>query len=358
MFTDTPRPDPSQFTTRIDNPFMPLRPGTTFIYEKAEDGEEVTVTVTDGTRVVDGVTCVVVHDTERVNGLVVEDTFDWFAQDADGNVWYFGEKTAEYEPGNPDPVSTDGAWEAGVDGAEAGIVMLADPEVGTRYYQEFYEGEAEDWAEVKSLDAHAYVPYGNFGSAVLKTLDVNPLDPSREHKFHAEGVGNVLATDEEGGREALVRIEVRGGRDDDVLRGYAGGDRLMGRGGDDVIRGLRGNDRLAGQSGDDTLRGGQGFDRLNGGRGDDVLRGGGDGDTFVFRGLHDGRAETETVADYDADDLDVLAIAGGADSVVAEIEVSNGWKLRLDGDGDIIRLPGVTDGNRDGHILDDLLLLA
>jgi RTX calcium-binding nonapeptide repeat (4 copies) len=354
VFTDIPRPDASQFTTSIDNPFMPLRPGTTFVYENSEDGEEVRVTVTDETRVVDGVTTVVVHDTARVNGLVIEDTYDWYAQDADGNVWYFGEETAEYDPGNPDPVSTEGSWEAGVDGAEPGVVMLADPEVGIRYRQEYFQGEAEDWAEVKSLDARTHVPYGSFDE-VLKTLDVNPLDPSTEHKFYAEGVGNLLATDEEGAREALVRIEVEGGAGNDKLLGYAGGDMIRGHGGRDLIRGYEGNDTLAGGSGRDKLWGGEGFDVLCGGRGNDHMWGGEDGDTFVFQELRNGKAETDTISDYDAREIDVLKIAGGAGSVVAETETGDGWTLTLAGDGDVICLLGVSDDNGNGHIVDDLL---
>lgn len=355
MFTDIPRPDASQFTTDIDNPLMPLRPGTTFIYENAEDGEDIRVTVTNRTKVVDGVTCVVVHDVARVNGFVIEDTHDWYAQDADGNVWYFGEKTAEYEPGDPDPVSTEGSWKAGVDGAQPGVVMLGDPEVGIRYRQEYYEGEAEDWAVVKSLDAQSHVPYGSF-DGVLKTLDVNPLDPSKEHKFYAEGVGNLLATDTEGGREALVRIEVKGGAGDDKLIGYAGGDIMRGLGGDDRIRGGGGNDTLSGNAGGDALHGGAGFDVLRGGRGNDHLWGGDDGDTFVYRELNNGKAETDTIYDYNAEDLDVLKIAGGAASVFAETEIGSGWKLTLEGDGDVIRLLDVADENSNGHIIDDLLI--
>jgi RTX calcium-binding nonapeptide repeat (4 copies) len=356
MFTEIPRPDASQFTTEIDNPFLPFRPGTTFVYENPEEGEEITVSVTRETKVVDGVTCVVVHDTARVNGLVIEDTHDWYAQDARGNVWYFGEETAEYEPGNPDPVSTEGSWEAGVDGAKPGVVMLADPEIGIRYRQEFYEGEAEDWAEVRSLDAETHVPYGSFRD-VLATLDVNPLDPSREHKFYAEGVGNLLATDMEGGREALVRIEVEGGAGNDSLLGYAGGDVMRGLAACDRIRGREGNDALSGNAGGDTLWGGEGFDVLRGGRGNDRLRGGEDGDTFVFRELRNGQAEIDTVRDYDAEDVDVLDIAGGPGSVIAETGTRTGWNLTLAGDGDVIRLLGVRDDDGDGHVLDELLLL-
>lgn len=356
MFIDIPRPDASQFTTDIDNAYMPLRPGTTFVYANPAEGEEIRVVVTHETRVVDGVTCVVVHDTERVNGLVIEETFDWYAQDAAGNVWYFGEDTTAYEPGDPGPGSTEGSWEAGINGAQPGVVMLADPQVGNRYRQEYYEGEAEDWAEVRSLDARTHVPYGSFDS-VLKTLDVNPLDPSREHKFYAEGVGNLLATNADGAREALLRIEVEGGADGDRLLGYAGGDRIRGLDGCDLILAREGNDTLAGNGGDDTLRGGDGFDILRGGPGNDRLRGGADGDTFVFRQLHNGRVETDVVCDYDAADLDVLRIAGGAGAVIAEAGDADGWSLTLAGDGDVIRLTGVSDRDGDGRITDDLLIV-
>lgn len=356
MYLDLPQPDASTFSTVIDNPFMTLRPGTTFFLEKPEDGEEVTVTVTHQTRVVDGVTCVVVHDVERVNGLVVEDTYDWYAQDADGNVWYFGEATAEYEPGSDTPESTDGSWEAGVDGARAGIVMLAKPEVGLRYYQEFYEGEAEDWAVVQSLDASVNVRYGDFDEA-LRTRDVNPLDPSEERKFYVEGVGFVLATDEEGGREALARIEVHGRSGSDTLFGYGGGDSLFGHAGADVLRGLEGNDVLAGQRGADSLRGGKGFDVLRGGGGNDTLRGGADGDTFVFGRFDNGRAETDVIVDYDIEDLDVIRLAGGTASVASQAETDDGWELTMKGDGDVLRILGVHDDEGDGQILDDLLFV-
>lgn len=356
MFLDIPMPAPSSFTTRIDNPFMPLRPGTTLTYALSEDGERVTYEVTRDTREVNGVTCVVVHDIAYVNGLVVEDTHDWFAQDADGNVWYFGEDTAEYEPGNPVPLNNNGAWEAGVDGAVAGIVMLADPAVGQRYYQEYAKGIAEDFAVVKSLKSTVDVVYGSFDD-VLKTRDVNPLDPSEERKYHVEGVGTVLTTDEDGAREQLVHILVEGTRDGERLLGYAGGDEMRGKGGDDRMRGLDGNDTLSGNRGNDTLKGGEGFDLLNGGRGDDRLVGGKDGDTFAFRGLSNGRIDADTIADYHRGQLDVLDIRGGVDAIVDQTQVANGWRLTLAGDGDTIFLRGLTDSDGDGQITDQLLFL-
>ncbi len=349
-------PDPDDFSTRIDNPYLTLHPGTTFVYENKGEGEEITVVVTDETVVVDGVTCVVVHDTERVNGVVVEDTFDWFAQDADGNVWYFGEATTEFEPGDPGPGSTEGSWTAGVDGAEAGIVMLADPMVGDRYVQESAPGIAEDRAVVLSLDANVRVGYGAFEGA-LKTRDINPLDPSVENKFYVRGVGNVLTTTADGDFEELTKVIVDGGAGRDKLRGYVGDDFMYGRARADVISGKGGDDRISGGSHGDKLFGGSGFDRLDGGRGDDVMAGGGGGDRFVFGSARNGRTEVDTINDYDLSEFDVLDIVGGAAGVASETLRNQVWELTFEGDADMVRLVGVSDRNDDGHIVDDLLLV-
>ena len=136
--------------------------------------------------------------------MPVEVTDDWYAQDADGNIWYLGEATTEYEDGKPK--STAGSFEAGVDGAQAGVVMPAEPTSGLAYRQEYYAGEAEDEASVVGLDEQAEVPYGHF-TGVLMTRDVNPLEPDvLEFKFYARGVGPVLAIGVSGGsdREELV----------------------------------------------------------------------------------------------------------------------------------------------------------
>ncbi len=162
------------------------------------------VTVTDRTRTVMGIEAQVVHDVVTEDGKLVEDTYDWYAQDADGNVWYLGEDTKEYDAGTF--VGTHGSWEAGVDGAQPGILLPADPEVGQAYRQEYLEGEAEDRGRVLSLDERAQVPFGSFED-VLKTEDTTPLEPGlREHKFYAKGVGPVLAMAVAGGssREELV----------------------------------------------------------------------------------------------------------------------------------------------------------
>lgn len=344
--------DPSDFSTRIDNPFLPLRPGTIFTYE-SED-EAIKVKVTHKTVVVDGVTCVVVHDVARVHGRVTEDTFDWFAQDRQGNVWYFGEDTKAYEPGKP--VSTEGSWTAGVDGAQPGIVMLTHPHVGDAYRQEFAPGVAEDRAKVVSLDATASVPYGTFGDA-LKTKEINPLDSEVEHKFYAEGVGNLLSLDPEGAEE-LVKIIVSGtdGDDRNVL-GYAGGDRVQGLEGNDHLRGLDGDDTMFGDQGDDQLKGGPGDDRLDGGPGDDLLIGGPGADRFVFRDQSDGRAGSDSIADCHARQGDAIDLPGGLQSIAKEALDHGVWELTLKGDGDVIRLEGVTDEDGDGRISDDLLIL-
>lgn len=192
--------DPSRFTTEIDNAYLPLRPGTKWEYSgTGGDGEveRTVVEVTRDARMVMGVTCVVVRDEVTVDGHLVELTYDWFAQDAEGNVWYFGEDTAEYEQGRI--VNHDGAWEAGVDGAQPGIVMPAGPRVGDSYRQEYYAGEAEDHGEVVRLDERVAVPFGTFDN-VLMTRDFTPLEPGVvEHKFYARGVGLVREMKAEGG---------------------------------------------------------------------------------------------------------------------------------------------------------------
>ena len=156
--------DPADFTTRIDNPYWPMAPGSRWVYRETDSEgtkQRVVVTVTTRTkRIANGVEARVVHDVVTENGEPVEVTDDWYAQDSDGNVWYLGEDTTEYEGGKP--VSTAGSFEAGADGAQAGIIMPADPEVGLAYRQEYYAGEAEDEAEIVSLDEQAEVPFGHF----------------------------------------------------------------------------------------------------------------------------------------------------------------------------------------------------
>ena len=205
------RLDPADFTTRITNPWWPMRPGSRWVYrETAPDGtvQRVVVTVLGRTkRIANGVTARVVRDVVTEEGKPVEVTDDWYAQDRCGNIWYLGEATTEYENGKP--VSTKGSFEAGVDGAQAGVIMAANPGPGMRYRQEYYAGQAEDRAEVVSLTEQVEVPYGHFRRGrVLMTRDLNPLEPKvLEYKFYARGIGMVLAVGVSGGadREELVR---------------------------------------------------------------------------------------------------------------------------------------------------------
>jgi hypothetical protein len=198
--------DPADFVAEIDNEYWPMSPGSVWVYREVdEEGNElrVEVTVTDRTKTIAGIDAVVVHDVVTENGELKEDTLDWYAQDADGNVWYLGEDTKEYEGG--EVVSTKGSWEHGVDGAQAGVIMPADPEVGMTFRQEHYAGEAEDRGEILALDESVEVPFGSFDGA-LETKDTTPLEPKvLEHKFYAKGVGPVLTIDAAGGgREELV----------------------------------------------------------------------------------------------------------------------------------------------------------
>ncbi len=189
---------------------MPLKPGTVFTYDgTSPDGPyKVVLTVTSDTKVVAGVTCVVVHDQVTMDGQVTEDTFDWYTQDKAGNVWYFGEDTKELENGKV--ISTAGSWEAGVDGAQPGIIMEADPQVGDSYKQEYLKGEAEDMAEVTALDDKVTVPYGSFQNC-LRTRETTPLEPTvAEEKQYAPSVGNVKTRVVRGGSEVEVLVSVTG----------------------------------------------------------------------------------------------------------------------------------------------------
>ena len=206
-----PSIDPADFTTKIDNKYFPLKPGTTFVYrgKTADATEGDTVKVTSDTRNIMGVECVVVDDRVTEDGKLTEKTYDWYAQDKEGNVWYFGEDSKEYENGKVK--STGGSWEAGKDGAKPGIIMPASPKVGETYRQEYYKGEAEDMARALKLDGSAKVPYGSFDH-VLVTREWTPLEPNiAEHKYYAPGVGNVLEVATKGPQERLELVDVKHG---------------------------------------------------------------------------------------------------------------------------------------------------
>ncbi len=203
--------NPAEFTTEITNPYFPLVPGSRLVYREqdAQGTQQKGVThVTRRTRLIaNGVTARVVHDVVSEHGEPVEKTFDWYAQDSAGNVWYLGEDTKEYENGRVS--STHGSFEAGVDGAQPGVIMPASPQVGMTYRQEYYAGQAEDEARVLSLDEQAGVPFGHFDQ-VLMTKEVNPLEPRHiEYKFYAAGVGPVLELTASGGTDRVVLRKVR-----------------------------------------------------------------------------------------------------------------------------------------------------
>ena len=206
--------DPADFTTRIDNPYWPMRPGNRWVYRETDaEGtrQRVVVTVTRRTKLIaNGVTARVVRDVVTEKGRPVEKTDDWYAQDRAGNIWYLGEFTTEYENGKA--VSTQGSFEAGVDGAQAGIIMPAKPRVGLSYRQEYYRGEAEDKGSIVSLNERAEVPFRYFPK-VLMTRDENPLSPKiLEYKFFARGVGPVLAVSVSGGSDREELVGFRRGR--------------------------------------------------------------------------------------------------------------------------------------------------
>ncbi len=198
--------DPADFSHRITNPYWPMRPGTTWTFREGRGAGEqrVRLTVLDRTRLVRGIKARIIHDVVRVKGEIIENTFDWYAQDSGGSVWYLGEFSREYENGVP--VSTEGSWEYGVDGAQAGVVVPARLRPGCRYRQEFLAGEAEDYAAILSIREDLHLPVGRFAD-VLTTGDYVGLEPGVvEHKFFARGVGPVLSlhVSPTGGREILV----------------------------------------------------------------------------------------------------------------------------------------------------------
>ena len=201
--------NPADFTINIDNPYWPMRPGSKWVYSETEPGgtpQKVVVTVTDKVKTIaNGIKARVIHDVVTEKGKPVEVTDDWYAQDRDGNVWYLGEYVTNYEKGKV--VDHAGSFEAGVDGAQAGVAMPANPVPGLSYRQEYYRGEAEDKAAVITVgEEQVGVPFGHFARRVLMTRDLVPTEPKvQELKFYAPGVGPLLSmhTDGPGGRAAL-----------------------------------------------------------------------------------------------------------------------------------------------------------
>ena len=197
--------DPLQIgTTVAPNPWFALVPGNLWVYEG--DGETIEVEVTGDTKLIDGVTCIVVIDTATEDDVVVETTNDWYAQDVDGNVWYCGEISENFEEfdgdetSEPELVDIDGSWKAGRDGAEAGILLPFDPQVGDVFRQEFAQTDAEDVVEILAVDATESSPGGACDGICLMTRDFTPLEPDvEENKFYLAGTGLIVEVDLETG---------------------------------------------------------------------------------------------------------------------------------------------------------------
>lgn len=205
--TYQPNLDPANFVDVIDNRYLPFQPGMRWVYEGDSDGrsERIEVIVTEEHRDIRGVSATVVRDTVHVGGELVEDTYDWFGQDTEGNVWYLGEDSTSYR--SDGTTSKGGSWEYGVDGALAGIVMLADPAPGDSYRQEYYPGEAEDLGEVLRVGETKKIGIGIYTDVVV-TEDWNPLEPGTiENKYYAPGVGNIYSEHTRGDSETVELVE-------------------------------------------------------------------------------------------------------------------------------------------------------
>ncbi|MGH2412579.1 MAG: calcium-binding protein, partial [Microcystaceae cyanobacterium] len=319
--------------------------------------------VTFQTENIASVTASVVRDTAWKNGFLAEDTTDRFAQDKEGNVWYLGESTTEYEfddEGNFIGTNNKGSWEAGVNGALPGYIMEANPQVGDNYYQEFAPNDgAVDQAKVVSLDKTISTGLGTF-SNVLQTLEFTDVEPGVfSYKYNAPGIGLVLVED---GLDANLKPDFsselvsitsvtpdaftsgRGSQGNDVIDGDNRGNILNGGQGDDLLQGLDGNDKLIGQDGNDflvggdgldTLQGGDGQDILIGGKGVDALKGGKGRDQFVFRSLED---IGDRIKDFTRQDVIVLTEIFGAKNYGSSNPLDDYLQIEQKGSHTVIRI--------------------
>jgi hypothetical protein len=203
-----PDVNPANFRANqaINNPFFPLPVGKLFVYDGTKDGIPThdEVCVTSQKKLIEGVQATVVHHSSFENGLLVENTFDFFAQDVFGNIWYFGEDTTELPSG-----STEGSWEAGVGDADAGFIMLANPQAGDRYYQEFARNVAEDQAKVIGRDESVCLESGACYDNLLLTAETSRLDPGVvEYKYYSASAGFILGVMIKGGDERTELVGV------------------------------------------------------------------------------------------------------------------------------------------------------
>jgi hypothetical protein len=201
--------NPDSFTDSITNIYLPYVPGKVYTYEgQTDEGKEtIVVTVTNDKKTILGIECIVVHDVVSLEGNVIEDTYDWFAQDIYGNVWYLGEDSKEIDNGVV--IGTEGSWEAGVDGAQAGIVMPTLPILGIPYRQEYYFNEAEDWGKVIETNLDVAIGYGTFTNCI-KTEEWTPLEPDvLENKYYAPGIGVIKEVAVKGENEVVELINIQ-----------------------------------------------------------------------------------------------------------------------------------------------------
>ena len=209
--TYSPSIDPANFVAGVDNRYFPLKPGTRLSYTGVADNGRTRQTdrqlVTHQTKRVLGVDCTVVRDTVSEHGRPVERTYDWYAQDKQGNVWYFGEDSRNYRHGRF--VKGSDSWESGVDGAKPGILMEGNPKPGDTYRQEYYPGHAEDQARVLGSGGAVKVPYRSF-KQTLATVERSALEPgAREKKYYGAGIGEIKSRVLKGGREAFQLVSVK-----------------------------------------------------------------------------------------------------------------------------------------------------
>jgi hypothetical protein len=199
--------DPANFQGVVDNPWFPLKPGSVRLYAGVKDGKPArnVFVVTHGTQSIDGVPCVIVHDQLFLSNVLTEDTTDYYTQDRQGNVWYFGESTVKLDDKGV-MTDTEGSWLAGQDGAQPGIFMEANPTVGHSFRQEYYRGHAEDQFRVLSISSPVSVPYGSFKSALLTQETTAPEPTVVDHKFYIKGVGGV------------AELQVKGPQPPELLR--------------------------------------------------------------------------------------------------------------------------------------------
>ena len=204
-----PQIEPANFSPNVTNRLFPLTPGKTLVYTGTKDGKKALdlVATTSRTKKIDGVTTRVVEDRLYLDNVLAERTSDYYAQDRCGNVWYFGEDTAELDR-HGKVVSTEGSFHAGVDGAQPGVFMQAHPQLGRKFRQEWYQGHAEDVFKVIDRSAPVTVPYGSFRHA-LRTAETNALEPEvLDNKYYVKGIGEVAELAVKGPREALRLVEI------------------------------------------------------------------------------------------------------------------------------------------------------